>query len=93
MKYRAVISTRGSVGEVVENHNEATMSPQPTQHVRGETLMLSNSRTAKGIEVSTKFSYIFLSFFEKKIMLKLKSPFKVDKKLTTRLTKKTTNPL
>ena len=48
MKYRAVISTRGSVGEVVENHNEATMSPQPMQHVRGETLMLSNSMSAKG---------------------------------------------
>ena len=48
MKYRAVISTRGSVGEVVENHNEAKMSPEPQQHVRGETLMLSNSRNAKG---------------------------------------------
>ena len=39
MKYRAVISTRGSVGEVVENQNETTMSSQAVQHVRGETFM------------------------------------------------------
>ena len=63
MKYRAVISTRGSVGEVVENHNKATMSPQPTQHVRGETLMLSYSRSAKGKVVRSQQNLATYFFF------------------------------